>query len=95
MDLTNTGRLPGTEVVQVYISDLVTSVSWADRELKAFRRVRLDPGQTCKVVFDLPVAEWTLVDAECRRKVEPGQFQVLVGSSSRREDLQAVTVTVD
>ena len=95
VDLTNTGRLPGTEVVQVYISDLVTSVSWADRELKAFRRVRLDPGQTCKVVFDLPVAEWTLVDAECRRKVEPGQFQVLVGSSSRREDLQAVTVTVD
>ena len=95
VDLTNTGQLPGTEVVQVYISDLVTSVSWADRELKAFRRVRLDPGQTCKVVFDLPVAEWTLVDAECRRKVEPGQFQVLVGSSSRREDLQAVTVTVD
>ena len=95
VDLTNTGQLPGTEVVQVYISDLVTSVSWADRELKAFRRVRLDPGQTCKVVFDLPVAEWTLVDAECRRKVEPGQFQVLVGSSSRRKDLQAVTVTVD
>ena len=95
VDLTNTGQLPGTEVVQVYISDLVTSVSWADRELKAFRRVRLDPGQTCKVVFDLTVAEWTLVDAECRRKVEPGQFQVLVGSSSRREDLQAVTVTVD
>ena len=95
VDLTNTGQLPGIEVVQVYISDLVTSVSWADRELKAFRRVRLDPGQTCKVVFDLPVAEWTLVDAECRRKVEPGQFQVLVGSSSRREDLQAVTVTVD
>ena len=95
VDLTNTGQLPGAEVVQVYISDLVTSVSWADRALKAFRRVRLDPGQTCKVVFDLPVAEWTLVDAECRRKVEPGQFQVLVGSSSRREDLQAVTVTVD
>nr|WP_273400173.1 glycoside hydrolase family 3 N-terminal domain-containing protein [Bifidobacterium indicum] len=95
VDLTNTGQLPGTEVVQVYISDLVTSVSWADRELKAFRRVRLDPGQTCNVVFDLPVAEWTLVDAECRRKVEPGEFQVLVGSSSRREDLQAVTVTVD
>ena len=94
VDLTNTGQRPGTEVVQVYISDLVTSVSWADRELKAFQRVQLDPGQTRKVVFDLPVAEWALVDADCNRRVEPGQFQVLVGSSSRRKDLQAVTVTV-
>ena len=94
VDLTNTGQRPGTEVVQAYISDLVTSVSWADRELKAFRRIQLDPGQTRKVVFDLAVAEWTLVDADCNRRVEPGQFQVLVGSSSRREDLQAVTVTV-
>ena len=72
----------------------MTSVSWADRELKAFQRIQLDPGQTRKVVFDLPVSEWTLVDADCNRRVEPGQFQVLVGSSSRREDLQAVTVTV-
>ena len=94
VDLTNTGQRPGTEVVQVYISDLVTSVSWADRELKAFQRVQLDPGQTRKVVFDLPVSEWALVDADCERMVEPGRFQVLVGSSSRREDLQAVTVTV-
>ena len=94
VDLTNTGQRPGTEVVQAYISDLVTSVSWADRELKAFQRIQLDPGQTKKVVFDLPVSEWTLVDADCNRRVEPGQFQVLVGSSSRREDLQAVTVTV-
>ncbi|WLT11075.1 glycoside hydrolase family 3 N-terminal domain-containing protein [Bifidobacterium asteroides] len=94
VDLTNTGQRPGTEVVQAYISDLVTSVSWADRELKAFQRIQLDPGQTRKVVFDLPVAEWALVDADCNRRVEPGQFQVLVGSSSRREDLQAVTVTV-
>ena len=94
VDLTNTGQRPGTEVVQAYISDLVTSVSWADRELKAFQRIQLDPGQTRKVVFDLPVSEWTLVDADCNRRVEPGQFQVLVGSSSRREDLQAVTVTV-
>ena len=94
VDLTNTGQRPGAEVVQAYISDLVTSVSWADRELKAFQRIQLDPGQTRKVVFDLPVSEWTLVDADCNRRVEPGQFQVLVGSSSRREDLQAVTVTV-
>lgn len=94
VDLTNTGQRSGTEVVQVYISDLVTSVSWADRELKAFQRIQLDPGQTRKVVFDLPVSEWTLVDADCRRRVEPGQFEVLVGSSSCREDLQAVTVTV-
>ena len=57
--LTNTGRRAGTEVVQAYVGDVVTSYSWADRELKAFRRVTLEPGETATVVFDIPVCDCT------------------------------------
>ncbi|WP_297316866.1 glycoside hydrolase family 3 N-terminal domain-containing protein [uncultured Bifidobacterium sp.] len=94
VDLTNTGRRAGTEIVQVYISDLVTSVSWADRELKAFRRVHLEAGETTRVHFGIPVSDCTLVDAQGDRKVEPGEFEVLIGHSSRRNDLQKVAFTV-
>lgn len=94
LDVTNRGSRPGTEIVQVYLSDLVTSLSWADLELKAFRRITLDPGQTERVRFDLPVSECTLVDAQGNRRVEPGDFDLLIGHSSRRSDLQKVTFTV-
>lgn len=92
--LTNTGERPGTEVVQLYIGDIVTSYSWTDRELKAFRRVELAPGETATVAFDVPVADCTIVDSEARRFVEPGEFEVLVGHSSRREHLKRTTFTV-
>ncbi|MBT1182153.1 glycoside hydrolase family 3 C-terminal domain-containing protein [Bifidobacterium sp. CP2] len=92
--LTNTGGRAGTEVVQAYVGDLVTSVSWTDRELKAFRRVTLEPGETATVTFDIPVADCTIVDADARRVVEPGEFELLIGHSSRRDDLKRVTFTV-
>ncbi len=72
--LTNTGRRAGTEVVQAYVGDVVTSYSWADRELKAFRRVTLEPGETATVVFDIPVCDCTIADADANRIVEPGEF---------------------
>ncbi len=53
--LTNTGDRKGTEVVQLYIGDIVTSYSWTDRELKAFQRVELEPGESETVAFDIPV----------------------------------------
>lgn len=65
--LTNTGRRAGTEVVQAYVGDVVTSYSWADRELKAFRRVTLEPGETATVVFDIPVCDCTIADADANR----------------------------
>ena len=92
--LTNTGDRPGTEVVQAYIGDLVTSYSWTDRELKAFRRVELQPGESVTVEFDIPVADCTIVDPQARRIVEPGEFELLIGHSSRREDLKRATFTV-
>ena len=92
--LTNTGDRKGTEVVQLYIGDIVTSYSWTDRELKAFQRVELEPGKSKTVAFDIPVSDCTIVDSEANRIVEPGEFEVLIGRSSRREHLKRTTFTV-
>ncbi|MER6531497.1 glycoside hydrolase family 3 N-terminal domain-containing protein [Streptomyces sp. NPDC001508] len=93
--LANTGRRPARETVQVYIRDLVTSVTWADKELKAHRQVDLRPGQTVDVDIVLPAADCTLVTADGRRVVEPGSFDLLVGSSSRDRDLLAGRFRID
>lgn len=85
--LTNTGQRPARETVQVYVSDTVTSVSWADKELKTFRQADVAPGESVTVEFELPVADCTIVDAAGVRVVEAGAFELLVGPSSRDEDL--------
>ena len=92
--LTNTGTRPAREVVQVYVSDVVTSASWADQELKTYRVVELAPGETRVVELELPVAECTIVNAAGDRVVEPGDFELRVGPSSRTEDLLTAAFTV-
>ncbi|MFF2488659.1 glycoside hydrolase family 3 N-terminal domain-containing protein [Microbacterium sp. NPDC058062] len=87
VELHNTGDRPAHEIVQVYVRDSVTSVSWADKELKAYRHVDLQPGETATVELSLPVAECTIVDAAGRRLVEAGEFELLVGPSSRDDVL--------
>ncbi|MDX8051104.1 glycoside hydrolase family 3 N-terminal domain-containing protein [Lentzea sp. BCCO 10_0798] len=83
ISLTNTGSRPSRETVQVYVSDAVTSVSWADKELKTFRQVDVEPGETVEVDIELPVSTCTIVDAVGNRVVEPGEFVLLVGPSSK------------
>jgi beta-glucosidase len=83
----NGGSRPVLETVQVYLSDVVTSVTWADRELKAFRQVVVPAGATVEVEVAVPVAACTIVDASGARVVEPGRFELLVGHSSRLGDL--------
>ncbi|WNF28710.1 glycoside hydrolase family 3 N-terminal domain-containing protein [Streptomyces sp. C11-1] len=83
----NTGKRPVLETVQVYVSDTVTSVTWAEKELKAYRQVELAPGESREILLELPAADCTLVDVRERRVVEPGRFELLVGPSSRDEDL--------
>ena len=85
--VTNTGNRPVRETVQVYVRDEVTSVSWADRELKAYRQVDLSPGESQRVRIEVPVADCTIVDAAGDRIVEAGEFSLLVGPSSRVETL--------
>jgi beta-glucosidase len=84
VQLTNTGGRPAVETVQAYISDLTTSVTWAEQELKAFTQVELAPGETRQVRIAVPASRCTLVDAAGRRVVEPGAFELRVGPSSRR-----------
>ncbi|GAB3598104.1 exo-beta-d-1,3/1,6-glucosidase [Microbacterium tumbae] len=92
--VTNTGARPVRETVQVYVRDEVTSVSWADRELKAYRQVELASGASERVRIELPVSACTIVDAGGDRIVEPGEFALLVGPSSREEALLAASFTL-
>ena len=94
IDLTNTGARTGTEVVQLYISDVVTSYTWACKELKDFRRVTLEPGETARVAFDLPVSACTIVNGDAERIVEPGELEILIGHSSRYSDLHTTIFNV-
>ena len=92
--LTNTGLRPAIETVQVYVSDTVTSATWAERELKAFRQVTIASGQTVNVQIELGVADCTIVDVSGRRVVEPGEFVLSVGPSSRTEHLLSAVFEV-
>jgi beta-glucosidase len=84
----NTGDQAGEEVVQLYLRDEVSSVTRPVRELRGFRRVRLEPGQRTRVTFTLTRPDLEMLDAELRAVVEPGWFRVYVGGSSEAE-LQA------
>jgi beta-glucosidase len=79
----NTGNRPAIETVQAYVTDVVTSVTWAERELKSFTRVRVGPGQSVDVELSLPASACSLVDQNGHRVVEPGVFELLVGKNSR------------
>jgi beta-glucosidase len=81
--LRNTGSRPAYETVQAYVSDLITSVTWAEKELKAYRQVVVAPGETVEVEIEVPAAACTLVTADGRRVVEAGEFELLVGPNSR------------
>ena len=78
----------------MYVRDAVTSVSWTDKELKTYRQVALAPGESQRVRIEVPVADCTIVDAVGRRIVEPGEFALLVGPSSREDVLLQAAFTV-
>ena len=69
------------------MSDVVTSATWVNKALKGFARVALPPGEKKTVDIVLPWEAFEIVDAEGRRVVEPGDFEILVGPSSRDRDL--------
>jgi len=92
VDVENIGARPGDEIVQVYVTDVVTSATWVNKALKGFARVHLTPGEKQTVRFELPWEAFRIVDAEGRSVVEPGEFEVLVGPSSRECDLLRATL---
>ena len=85
----------GDEIVQAYVTDVVTSATWVNKALKGFARVHLLPGERKTVEVTLPWEAFQLVDADGRYVVEPGQFEVLVGPSSRERDLLKATLQVE
>lgn len=80
--VTNAGERAGSEVVQLYVRDNVASMVRPLKELKGFQRVRLDPGQSATLTFTVPVDMLNFTDRSGRRVVEPGEFTLMVGSSS-------------
>lgn len=94
VDVANVGSRAGVEIVQVYVSDVVTSVTWVNKALKGFARVELAPGEQKTVQVDLPWAAFQLVNAQGVPVVEPGEFTILVGPSSRDRELLTTTLLV-
>jgi beta-glucosidase len=80
--VTNTGKRAGDEVVQLYIRDQVSSVTRPVKELRGFERVTLAPGESKRVTFTLGPDELSLIDRKMQRVVEPGRFDVMVGTSA-------------
>jgi len=95
VDVTNTGSRAGVEIAQVYVHDVVTSVTWPSQMLAAFARVSLEAGATERVRFEIPHERLSLVDALGERRVEPGEFELWVGGSSREAELLKVRLQVE
>ncbi|HEY3740944.1 MAG TPA: glycoside hydrolase family 3 N-terminal domain-containing protein [Bryobacteraceae bacterium] len=93
-DVTNTGSRAGAEVVQMYIRDLVSSVTRPVRELKGFRKVTLEPGETSAVSIEITPESLAFWNLEMKYAVEPGDFEIQVGTSSRDCDLTKVILKV-
>ena len=94
VDVTNTGKREGEEVIQLYIRDLVSSVTRPIKELKGFRKVSLQPGETRTVALDITPDSLAFFDVNMKYVVEPGDFEIMVGTSSRDVDLQKLNLRV-
>jgi len=82
VDVTNTGKMAGDEIVQMYIRDDVSSVTRPVKELKGFARIHLKPGETKTVQFAITPDKLSFLNEDMKRVVEPGTFTILVGPSS-------------
>ncbi len=89
VEVTNTGKVKGDEVVQLYLKDMVSSVTTYEMVLRGFERISLNPGETKKVKFTLNPDHLALLDKNMEWTVEPGTFKVMIGSSS--EDIRQST----
>ncbi|MFP4059144.1 MAG: glycoside hydrolase family 3 N-terminal domain-containing protein [Bacteroidota bacterium] len=87
VQVTNTGSVPGAEVVQLYVRDLVSSVTRPMKQLKDFDRVYLEPGESAIVKLEITPEKLAFYNRDMKLEVEPGQFEIMVGNSSRDEDL--------
>jgi beta-glucosidase len=82
VEVTNTGKVKGDEVVQLYLKDVLSSVTTYDSQLRGFERINLQPGEKKTVKFTLQPDALALLDKNMNWTVEPGQFEVRIGASS-------------
>ena len=94
IDVTNSGEMSGAEVVQLYIRDEYSEVTRPVRELKNFQRVFLTPGERTTVEFEITPDMLSYYNLSMKWDVEPGDFSIMVGSSSRVRDLMTTTLSV-
>ncbi len=94
VDVRNAGKLPGDEVVQMYVRDRVSSVTRPVRELKGFRKIRLLPGESATVTLPVGPGQLSFTNIDMAWVVEPGEFEIMAGNSSRGEDLKSVILKV-
>jgi beta-glucosidase len=95
VDVKNTGARSGDEVVQMYIRDTVSSVTRPVKELKGFRKISLSPGEAKTVAFPIEPEHLAFTNIDKEFVVEPGDFEIMIGDSSRDGDLQKVVLTVE
>jgi len=93
--ITNTGKLAGDEVVQLYIKDVLSSVSQPVLQLKGFERVHLAAGETKKISFKILPELLCLFDENMNSVIEPGEFSIMIGASSRDIQLKASLLVTD
>lgn len=94
VNVTNTGNREGSEVVQMYIRDCFSTVTRPVKELKGFKKVWLKPGETKTVSIPIHKKSLAFYNVRMDYVVEPGDFEIMVGNSSRDEDLTKLTLTV-
>ncbi|GGK10789.1 beta-glucosidase [Yeosuana aromativorans] len=95
VDVTNTGKMDGTEVVQLYIRDDVSSYTRPVKELKGYKRVAVKAGETKTVTIPISAESLAFYDKDFNFVVEPGTFTIMTGSSSADKDLMKTTISVD
>ena len=96
LTVTNNGYRSGTEVIQLYVSDRFAMVSRPVLELAGFRRLDLEPGQTAQVEFHLDISQLAFLDADMRWRIEAGEVEIIVGSSSSEPRLtETLSITSD
>jgi beta-glucosidase len=94
VEVTNVGSTVGDEVVQMYIRDKVSSATRPLKELKGFKRITLAPGQTETVTLEITPEHLAFYNIDMKYVVEPGEFEIMVGNSSRDQDLQKTVLRV-
>lgn len=94
-EITNSGKIAGEEVIQLYVKDLLSSVARPVLELKGFQRVLLQPGEKKVITFSITPDMLSMLNKDMKKVVEPGKFHLLIGTSSRDIRLRSELIVTE